>query len=59
MQATANPVLRDIVLIGGGFLCLEAASVLVSQGKQVRVLELQERVMANAVAPAPEAAKGA
>lgn len=42
---------RRIVLIGGGFLCLEAASVLVSQGRQVRVLELQERVMANAVAP--------
>lgn len=42
---------QRIVLIGGGFLCLEAASVLVSQGKQVRVLELQERVMANAVAP--------
>lgn len=42
---------QRIVLIGGGFLCLEAASVLVSQGKQVKVLELQERVMANAVAP--------
>lgn len=42
---------QRIVLIGGGFLCLEAASVLVSQGKHVRVLELLERVMANAVAP--------
>ena len=42
---------ENVVLIGGGFLGLEAASVLINQGKKVTVLEMQERVMATAVAP--------
>lgn len=42
---------QNVVLIGGGFLGLEAASVLTRMGKQTTVLEVQERVMANAVAP--------
>jgi 3-phenylpropionate/trans-cinnamate dioxygenase ferredoxin reductase subunit len=41
----------NIVLIGGGFLGLEAASVLSSKAKNTTVIEVQERVMANAVAP--------
>ncbi|MFT4826522.1 MAG: 3-phenylpropionate/trans-cinnamate dioxygenase ferredoxin reductase subunit [Halioglobus sp.] len=43
---------KNVVLIGGGFLGLEAASVMTEQGKSVTVLEMQERVMATAVAPA-------
>lgn len=39
-----------VVFIGGGFLCLEAASVLISQGKDVSVFETVNRVMSN-VAP--------
>ena len=36
-----------IVVIGGGYIGLEAAAVLVRQGKQVTVLEAQERVLAR------------
>lgn len=42
---------QRVVFIGGGFLCLEAASVIVALGKEATVLEVQDRVMANAVAP--------
>ena len=42
---------EKVVLLGGGFLGLEAASVIAGMGKSATVLEVQERVMANAVAP--------
>ena len=42
---------KKVVLLGGGFLGLEAASVITSMGKSATVLEVQSRVMANAVAP--------
>lgn len=46
---------EKVVLIGGGFLGLEAAAVMTGMGKQVSVVEVQDRVMANAVAPAVSA----
>jgi len=42
----------DVVVIGGGYIGLEAAAVLVKFGKKVTVLEAQDRVLAR-VAGAP------
>ena len=41
----------SIVIVGGGFIGLEAAAVLNKLGKQVTVLEMQERLMPRVVAP--------
>jgi 3-phenylpropionate/trans-cinnamate dioxygenase ferredoxin reductase subunit len=43
---------QDIVVIGGGFIGLELASVARSLGKQVTVLEVLPRIMSRVVAPA-------
>ncbi|WP_198943709.1 MULTISPECIES: NAD(P)/FAD-dependent oxidoreductase [Henriciella] len=43
---------RDIVIIGGGYIGLEAASVLVGMGARVVVLEAQERLLARVAGPA-------
>jgi 3-phenylpropionate/trans-cinnamate dioxygenase ferredoxin reductase subunit len=40
-----------VVVVGGGFIGLEAAAVARSQGKQVTVVEAAERLVARAVAP--------
>jgi len=42
---------REIVVIGGGFIGLEVASVACTMGKQVTVLEALPRLMSRAVAP--------
>lgn len=42
---------REIVIIGGGFIGLEAAAAARMLGKQVTVLEAAPRLMARAVAP--------
>jgi len=42
---------KDIVIIGGGYIGLEAASVLVGMGKRVCVLEAQERLLARVAGP--------
>ena len=42
---------RDVVVIGGGFIGLEAAAVACQLGKPVTVIEAQSRVMARVVAP--------
>jgi 3-phenylpropionate/trans-cinnamate dioxygenase ferredoxin reductase subunit len=41
----------SVVIVGGGFIGLEAAAVLNKLGKQVTVLEMQERLMPRVVAP--------
>ncbi|MBL4894885.1 MAG: FAD-dependent oxidoreductase [Emcibacter sp.] len=43
---------REIVVIGGGYIGLEAAAVLTKQGKKVTILEAESRVLAR-VAGAP------
>jgi 3-phenylpropionate/trans-cinnamate dioxygenase ferredoxin reductase subunit len=40
-----------VVVIGGGFIGLEAAAVARAQGKQVTVVEMADRLVARAVAP--------
>lgn len=40
----------DVVVIGGGYVGLEAAAVFNKQGKRVTVLEAQDRVLARVVA---------
>jgi len=42
---------RDVVVIGGGFIGLEAAAVARSQGKNVAVVEAAERLISRSVAP--------
>jgi len=42
----------NIVIIGGGYIGLEAASVLVGMGKCVVVLEAEERLLARVAGPA-------
>lgn len=42
---------KDIVIIGGGYIGLEAASVLVGMGKSVCVLEAQDRLLARVAGP--------
>jgi 3-phenylpropionate/trans-cinnamate dioxygenase ferredoxin reductase subunit len=42
---------QDVVVIGGGFIGLEVASAARTLGKQVTVIETQERLMARVVAP--------
>ena len=46
------PAVTRVVVIGGGYIGLEAAAVLTKLGKQVTVLEAQDRVLAR-VAGAP------
>lgn len=41
----------NVVIIGAGFIGLEFASVAVASGKRVTVVEMQDRVLARAVAP--------
>jgi len=41
------PVTRQVVVIGGGYIGLEAAAVLSKFGKQVTLLEAQDRVLAR------------
>jgi 3-phenylpropionate/trans-cinnamate dioxygenase ferredoxin reductase subunit len=49
--AQALPAARRVVVVGGGFIGLEFAAVARKLGKEVRVLEAAERLMARAVAP--------
>ncbi|MET0365133.1 MAG: FAD-dependent oxidoreductase, partial [Sphingobium sp.] len=42
---------RDVVIIGGGYIGLEAAAVLSKFGKQVVLLEAQDRVLARVAGP--------
>jgi 3-phenylpropionate/trans-cinnamate dioxygenase ferredoxin reductase subunit len=39
----------SIVIVGGGFIGLEVASVLAGQGKSVTVIEMQDRLLARAL----------
>jgi 3-phenylpropionate/trans-cinnamate dioxygenase ferredoxin reductase subunit len=41
------PGTREVVVVGGGYIGLEAAAVLTKLGKRVTVLEAQERVLAR------------
>ena len=41
------PAAREIVVIGGGYIGLEAAAVLTKLGKKVVIVEAQERVLAR------------
>ena len=45
-------VARDVVVVGGGFIGLEAAAAARTLGKSVTVLEVQPRLMPRVVAPA-------
>lgn len=42
---------RDVVVIGGGFIGLEAAAVARSEGRNVTVVEAAERLISRSVAP--------
>jgi 3-phenylpropionate/trans-cinnamate dioxygenase ferredoxin reductase subunit len=42
---------RDVVVIGGGFIGLEAAAVARSQGRNVTVVEAADRLISRSVAP--------
>jgi 3-phenylpropionate/trans-cinnamate dioxygenase ferredoxin reductase subunit len=42
---------QSIAVVGGGFIGLEVASACASLGKQVTVIEMQERLMARALPP--------
>ena len=41
------PAVREVVVIGGGYIGLEAAAVLTKFGKQVTIVEAQDRVLAR------------
>ena len=41
------PAVRDVVVIGGGYIGLEAAAVLTKAGKAVTLVEAQDRVLAR------------
>jgi 3-phenylpropionate/trans-cinnamate dioxygenase ferredoxin reductase subunit len=41
------PAARQVVVIGGGYIGLEAAAVLVGAGKQVTLIEAQQQVLAR------------
>lgn len=43
----ALPDITDVVIIGGGYIGLEAAAVMAKAGKTVTVLEAQDRVLAR------------
>ena len=45
------PAVRDVVVIGGGFIGLEAAASLTKLGKRVTVLEAGPRLVGRAVGP--------
>lgn len=49
--AARLPDADRVVVVGGGFIGLEAAAVCRSKGKQVTVVEFADRLMARAVAP--------
>ena len=49
--AAALPTIRQLVVIGGGFIGLEAAAVASKRGIAVTVLEAADRLMGRAVAP--------
>jgi 3-phenylpropionate/trans-cinnamate dioxygenase ferredoxin reductase subunit len=42
---------RRVVIVGGGYIGLEAASVMVKAGLQVTVLEAQDRILARVASP--------
>jgi 3-phenylpropionate/trans-cinnamate dioxygenase ferredoxin reductase component len=46
---------QSVVVIGGGFVGLEAAASIASLGKQVAVIEAMDRLLARVVAPAMSA----
>lgn len=50
--ASALAGAKDVVIIGGGFIGLEAAATARLKGKAVTVVEAAQRVMGRAVAPA-------
>ncbi len=45
------PTVRNVVIIGGGYIGLEAAAVLSKLGKSVVLLEAQDRVLARVAGP--------
>ncbi|MFD9665132.1 NAD(P)/FAD-dependent oxidoreductase [Rhodococcus sp. NPDC059968] len=51
LLARALPDVSDVVVIGGGFIGLEAAAVARVRGKKVTVIEATPRLVARAVAP--------
>ncbi|MFE5700377.1 NAD(P)/FAD-dependent oxidoreductase [Rhodococcus koreensis] len=51
LLAKALPDSSDVVVIGGGFIGLEAAAVARARGKKVTVVEATPRLVARAVAP--------
>jgi 3-phenylpropionate/trans-cinnamate dioxygenase ferredoxin reductase component len=51
MLRAAAETAQNIVIIGGGFIGLEAAAVLAKFGKKVVVLEAMDRVLARVAAP--------
>jgi 3-phenylpropionate/trans-cinnamate dioxygenase ferredoxin reductase subunit len=45
------PSVREVVVVGGGYIGLEAASVLVKLGKRVTLLEMLPRILARVAGP--------
>lgn len=45
-SATVNPDINDVVIIGAGYIGIEAAEVFAKAGKRVTVIDMQPRVLA-------------
>ncbi|OWY38523.1 CoA-disulfide reductase [Xenophilus sp. AP218F] len=50
-EAARNPAVRNVAIIGAGFIGLELAEAMVKLGKQVRLIQLADRVMPDAFDP--------
>lgn len=46
-EELASPDIRNVVIVGGGYIGIEAAESLSETGKNVRVVEFQDRILQN------------
>jgi len=44
-EAVASPNVRDVVIVGGGYIGIEVAEAMVELGKRVRVVEMADRIL--------------
>lgn len=46
-EKTTSSDIQDVVIVGGGYIGIEVVEAMVRQGKNVRVIELSERILTN------------
>lgn len=46
-EISQSPQLQDVVIVGGGYIGIEVAEAMARLGKNVRVIELAERILQN------------